>query len=171
MKLLSRLLKSFVSISLVIAVAGCAIVNHSKSGTTTTIILTRHADRDPLATELNDKGRLRAQALVEAVADMNITAIYSPDLKRNLDTARPLAERLGIEVQILGASKYEVTKIILTKHPGEVVIWIGNGGNLTEIYAFLGGEGAPPTVYGDLYIMKIKDSGNPEVIKKRYGPS
>ena len=69
----------------------------------------------------------------------------------------------------MGASKCEVTKTILTKHPGEV--GIGNGGNLTEIYPFLGGEGAPPTVYGDLYIMKIKDSGNPEVIKKRYGPS
>jgi len=170
MKLISRLLKSCVTLSLIVVVVGCAIVNHSQSGTTTTIILTRHADRDPLATELNDKGRLRAQALVEAVADMSITAIYSPDLKRNLDTARPLAEYLDIEVQIIGASKYEVTKTILRKHPGEVVIWIGNGGNLTEIYAFLGGEGAPPTVYGDLYIMKIKDGGNPEVIKKRYGP-
>ena len=171
MKLISRLLKSCITVFLIVVVAGCAVVNHSKSGTTTTIILTRHADRDPLATELNDKGRLRAQALVEAVADMSITAIYSPDLKRNLDTARPLAEHLGIEVQIIGTSKYEVSKTILTQHPGEVVIWIGNGGNLTEIYAFLGGEGAPPTVYGDLYIMKIKDSGNPDVIKKRYGPS
>jgi len=171
MKQVSRLLKVCVFTSLVVALAGCAIVNHSKSGTTTTIILTRHADRDPLATELNDKGRQRAQALVEAVAEMNITAIYSPDLKRNLNTARPLAEHLGIEVQVIGSSKHEVTKTILTKHPGEVVIWIGNGGNLTEIYAFLGGEGAPPTVYGDLYIMTIKDSGRPEVIKKRYGPS
>jgi broad specificity phosphatase PhoE len=37
-----------------------------------------------MATELNDQGRLRAQALVEAATEMNITAIYSPDLKRNL---------------------------------------------------------------------------------------
>ena len=79
-----------------------------------------------------------------------------------------MAENLGIEVQILGASKYEVSKAILMEHPGEVVIWIGNSGNLKEIYPFLGGEGAPPTVYGDLFIMKIKDSGSPEVIKNRY---
>ena len=171
MKIISRLQKSCITVSLIVAVAGCAIVNHSKSGTTTTIILTRHADRDTLATELNDKGRLRAQALVEAVDNMNITAIYSPDLKRNLDTARPLARHLGLEIGVLSASKYEVTKTILTRHPGEVVLWVGNGGNLTEIYAFLGGEGAPPTTYGDLYIMKIKDSGDPVVIKKRYGPS
>jgi hypothetical protein len=78
MKLVSRLLKSCITVSLVVVVMGCVIVNHSRSGTTTTIILTRHADRDPLDTDLNDKGRLRAQALVEAVADMNITAIYGP---------------------------------------------------------------------------------------------
>ena len=171
MKFISRLLKPLTFVLLIVLVAGCAIVTHSSPGTTTTVILTRHADRDPMATELNDQGRLRAQALVEAVAEMNITAIYSPDLKRNLDTARPLAEHLGIEVQIIGASKYEVSKTILTKHPGEVVIGIGKSGNLKEIYPFLGGEGAPPTVYGDLFIMKIRDSGSPEVIKKRYGPA
>lgn len=171
MKPVTRFLRLFIYLSIIFAVTGCAIVNHSMSGTTTTLILTRHADRDPLATELNEKGQLRAQALVEAVADMNISAIYSPDLKRNLDTAKPLAEHLGLEVRIIGSSKYEVSKAVLTGHPGEVVIWIGNGGNLSQIYPFLGGEGAPPTAYGDLYIMKIKDSGKPEVIKKRYGPS
>ena len=151
--------------------AGCATANRSSSAAPTTIILTRHADRDALATDLNDKGRLRAQALVEAVGDMNITAIYSPDLKRNLDTARPLADHLGLEIGIMNPNKYEVTNTILTRHPGEVVIWIGNGRNLTAIYAYLGGEGPPPTVYGDLYIMKITGSGLPEVVKKRYGPS
>jgi hypothetical protein len=152
-------------------VAGCAIVTHSKLGTTTTIILTRHSDRDPLAEDLNDKGRLRAEALVEAVGEMNITAIYSPDRKRNLETAKPLAKHLGIEVQILGSSKNEVTTAILTRNPGEVVIWIGNSGNLKEIYSHLGGEGAPPINYGDLYIVEVKDSGDPVVTKKRYGPS
>ena len=151
-------------------VTGCAIVTHSKPGTTTTIILTRHSDRDPLAEDLNDKGRLRAEALVEAVGAMNITAIYSPDLKRNLETAKPLAKHLGIEVQVLGSSKNEVTTTILTRNPGEVVIWIGNSGNLKEIYPHLGGEGAPPINYGDLYIVEVKDSGNPVVTKKRYGP-
>jgi hypothetical protein len=149
---------------------GCAIVTHSKPGTTTTIILTRHSDRDPLAEDLNDKGRLRAEALVEAVGEMNITAIYSPDLKRNLETAKPLAKHLGIEVQVLGSSKNEVVTTILTRHPGETVIWIGNGGNLKEIYSHLRGEGAPPINYGDLYIVEVKDSGDPVVTKKRYGP-
>jgi hypothetical protein len=101
---------------------------------------------------------------------MNVTAIYSPDLKRNLDTAQPLAKQLGIKVQVLGPSKNEVTTTILTRNPGEVVIWIGNSHNLKDIYSLLGGEGAPPINYGDLYIVEVKDSGDPVVTKKRYGP-
>ena len=151
--------------------AGCAIVTHSDLGTTTTIILTRHSDRDPLAEDLNDKGRLRAEALVEAVGDMDITAIYSPDMKRNLETAKPLAKRLGIEVQVLNPSENHVVTTILTRNPGAVVIWIGNSPNLKGIYSLLGGEGAPPINYGDLYIVEVKDSGDPIVTKKRYGPS
>lgn len=171
MKKTRRMLVACIAVSLVTLVAGCGTMTHSKSGTTTTIILTRHGDRDPLAEELNDQGRLRAEALVEAVADMNIVAIYSPDLKRNLDTAKPLAKHLGLKVEVLNPNKNGVTKTILTRHPGEVVIWIGNFHNLTGIYSVLGGEGAPPTTYGDLYIVEVKDSGDPIVTRKRYGPS
>ncbi len=171
MKIINRLLISCITVSLILVASGCGTVTHSRPDTTTTIILTRHGDRDPLAEELNDKGRLRAEALVEAVGDMNITAIYSPDLKRNLDTAQPLANHLGIKVEVLGPNKNQVTTAILTRHPGEVVIWIGNSGNLKGIYSLLGGEGAPPIKYGDLYIVEVKDSGNPVVTKKRYGPS
>lgn len=171
MKITTRILISCITVTLVLAIAGCAIVTHSKPGTTTIIILTRHGDRDPLAEELNDTGRLRAQALVEAVADMNITAIYSPNMKRNLDTAKPLAKHLGLKVDVIGPGKNEVTTTILTRHPGEVVIWIGNSHNLTGIYSLLGGEGAPPTTYGDLYIVEVKDSGAPVVTRSHYGPS
>jgi hypothetical protein len=141
--------------------------------TTTIIILTRHGDRDLFADELNDKGRLRAEALVEAVGDMNITAIYSRDLKRNLDTAQPLANHLGIKIEVLGMTKNQLTTAILSRHPGEVVIWIGNTGNLKSMYSLLGGQGEPPYAYGDLYIVEVKGSGNPNpvVTKKRYGPS
>jgi hypothetical protein len=70
----------------------------SRPGTTTTVVLTRHADTDPGVGQLNATGRERARALADTVGDMRITAIYSPDLERNLDTVRPLASRLGIEI-------------------------------------------------------------------------
>ena len=54
-----------------------------------TLIVTRHADRN--GEDLNARGRERARALVEAVKDFDIDLIFSPGIKRNLDTAAPLA--------------------------------------------------------------------------------
>ena len=159
------------TLSLTGLMTGCATVTHSLPGTTTTIVLTRHADRDPLASSLNEKGRARAEALVEALGDMKVAAIYCPDFERNIETARPLAEELGIGINIVPEIMYRVIATMLTEHPGEVVLWVGNKPNLVKIYSQLRGEGEPPLAYGDLYIMKIKEKGDPEVIKKRYGPA
>jgi len=170
MKIFSRLLTSIITLSLISLLAGCATVTHSRHGETTTIILTRHGDRDTLSNDLNDKGRERAEALVMAVGNMNVTAIYCPDLKRNLDTARPLAEHLGIEIKVVDMTIDKIVGTMLPRHSGEAVVWVGNTNNLGGIYSLLGGDGAAPTSYGDLFIMEIKDSGDPVVTKIHYGP-
>ena len=173
MKILSRLLLPVITLSLLGTLNGCATsqtVTHSKPGTTTTIVLTRHGDREKFAKELNHKGQARAQALVEAVSDIKISAIYVPDYQRNLETAKPLANHLGIEINVVAENMHKLATTILTEHPGEAVLWVGNKINLTNLYTLLGGEDEPPVSYGDLYIMKIKESGAPGVTKKRYGP-
>ena len=158
------------------ALIGCATVEvNSKPGTTTTVILTRHADRDSVDGDLNEKGRERAKALVEAVKEMGVTAIYSPDVQRNLDTVRPLATQLGIAITStptfsLTASS-SIVREILEKHSGGVVVWVGNvSGNLQRIYHLLGGTGTGPVEYGDLHILTIPDKGPVKVFKTRYGP-
>ena len=70
-----------------------------KSETTTTVILIRHAERDNFF-NITAQGLERAKALIDTVSDMGITAIYSPDLERNLDTVRPLARHLGIDITL-----------------------------------------------------------------------
>jgi hypothetical protein len=158
------------------ALAGCATDRvQSRPGTTTTVILTRHADTDPGFGERNGTGRERAKALVDAVGAMRITAIYSPNLERNLDRVRPLASRLGIEItRTAGVSVFAADSIareILDKHAGGVVLWVGNAsGNLQVIYRRLGGTGMGPLEYGDLHILTIPDNGPVGVVKKRYGP-
>ena len=158
------------------ALAGCATDRvQSRPGTTTTVILTRHADTDPGFGALNGTGRERAKALVDAVGTLRITAIYSPNLERNLDTVRPLASRLGIEItRTAGVSVFiadSIAREILDKHAGGVVVWVGNAsGNLQAIYRRLGGTGMGPLEYGDLHILTIPDSGPVGVVKKRYGP-
>jgi hypothetical protein len=171
-----RLLGGAVAGALAIGLAGCAADRvQSRPGTTTTVILTRHADTDPGVGQLNATGRERAKALAETVGDMRITAIYSPNLERNLDTVRPLASRLGIEITRTGAVSVfaadAIAREILGKHAGGVVVWVGNAsGNLQAVYRRLGGAGMGPVEYGDLHILTIPDGGPVGVVKRRYGP-
>ncbi len=133
----------------------------------TIILLTRHGDRVPTSEDLNEQGRVRALALVEAVAEFDIAGIYAPDKKRNLDTAAPLAAKLGLQVTIL--PEFEAVPNLKGDHPDRAVIWIGNTDNLVKIYESLGGSGAPPEQYGDLYILTLAEQGPPKVEIRHYG--
>ena len=152
---------------------GCGPVQHSRPGTTTTVILIRHADRDDLG-HLTEKGRARALALVDAVGHMGIQEIYSPDLERNLDTVKPLADHLGVEITLtpkISMPKVgEISREILTVHAGKVVLWVGNvSGNLQAIYHTLGGKGDGPIKYGQLFILTVPDKGATKVVKSTFG--
>jgi probable phosphoglycerate mutase len=76
----------------------------------TYILLVRHGENEWVSTgklagrtpnvHLNDKGKEQAEALAEFLAIQPIDAIYSSPLERCLETAMPLAQRLGLGVQI-----------------------------------------------------------------------
>ena len=152
---------------------GTVPTEETKPRTTTTVLLIRHAERDNFFV-ITAQGRQRAQALVDAVSDMGITAIYSPDLSRNLDTVTPLANHLGIDItltpRISKSTINEIVNEIIIRHKGESVLLVGNGaGNLRSLHQRLGGTGEGPYQYGDLFIYIIPDQGPASVKKSRYG--
>lgn len=49
-------------------------------------------------TELDSEGRAQAECLARSLGEEGIKRIYSSDLKRCLQTAQPLASRLGLEI-------------------------------------------------------------------------
>ena len=154
-------------------ISGTGYAVEAKSGTITTVILIRHAERDNFFI-LTARGHERAKALVDAVGEMGVTALYSPDLERNLDTVKPLADHLGIVITLIPRiNKKTVDRIvndILVKHAGEVVLLVGNGaGNLRSLHHRLGGTGEGPYSYGDLFIYTIPEQGTVKVIKSKYG--
>lgn len=147
-------------------VSACTVV-HSPPGTETTVILLRHADRTAPLDELNEKGIARADALPAAVADLDIDVIYSPDRNRNLQTVEPLIGQRDIElrvVDILGAGPR-----LIEENPGKTVLWVGNTDNLQTIYGQMGGKEEPPVIYGEIFIMTIRDSGPPKIEKRNFG--
>jgi broad specificity phosphatase PhoE len=57
-----------------------------------------HADRP-----LTELGRQQAAELAERLASVPLDAVYSSDLRRALETAEPVAARLGLDVQAVPA--------------------------------------------------------------------
>ena len=158
---------------LVLSVDCIRIEADAESGKTTTVMLIRHAERDNFFI-VTAQGHERAKALIKAVGEMEIAAIYSPDLERNLDTVRPLSKHLGIDITLIpriGKKTVDgIVSQILTSHPGEVVLLVGNGaGNLRALHHRLGGTGDGLYQYGDLFIYMIPDKGPVKIVKSRYG--
>jgi len=154
--------------------SGCAEPEKDeKAVKSTTVILIRHAERDNFFI-VTAAGHERAEVLIDAVSDMDITAIYSPDLDRNLGTVKPLADHLKINIILTPRiSELTIDKIVtdlLSKHQGEVVLLVGNGsGNLRALHQRLGGNGDGPYQYGDMFIYTIPDHGPVTVTKSRFG--
>src|SRR5215469_11209600 len=97
------------------------------------LFIVRHADAIPEVDEiipggiyddlpLSGTGRKQALALAERLSGTSFNVIYSSPLKRCLETASPLAERLGLEPIIVP----ELAEIKL----GEVVLLPQDGDDL-----------------------------------------
>jgi Histidine phosphatase superfamily (branch 1) len=161
----------------------------SQPGTTTTIIMVRHAERDPgTDPPLNAEGQARAQSLAKTLGENGVTAIYTVDYLRNRQTVQPLADKLGLTPAIVDVTQLADTKTLakvlvnewLTKHAGGVVLWVGNvgspalgtNGSLEDIYRLLGGTGAAPNRYQDLTMIVVPEQGkgNPRFVRTTYGP-
>lgn len=152
----------------------------SPPGTTTTIVLLRHGGRDPYVggsdPPLTWRGVKRAEALPSAIGDIGVTAIYCPDLKRNMATAQPLADHLGLKITVVPNSRLfspkkvakELLDEFLIRHTGGVVVWVGNIRNLDEMYEMLDGTGEPPSTYGLICIVTIADIGPTRIKKLAY---
>jgi probable phosphoglycerate mutase len=62
----------------------------------------------PADPELADLGRRQAAALAEWLAEEKVDAVYSSPMRRALETAAPLAERIGLEVVVEdGVAEYD----------------------------------------------------------------
>lgn len=160
-----------VFLATIAVMSACQTMAVSKPKEETTVVMIRHAERTTFGAVLTERGHKNAQALVNEIGSMKISAIYSPDLERNLDTVRPLAKHLGIEITKMTGewNPGDVVEIITKKHAGQMVLWVGNTYNLPDIYNFLGGEGEPPVKYGDLYILKVSEKGPTRVEKRIWG--
>src|SRR6266545_7010650 len=73
----------------------------------TTIILVRHAEKiiDPNNNDvdLSEAGQQRAQEIARMFGDAGINAIYATQYKRTQETVKPLADKLGLRVNVVNS--------------------------------------------------------------------
>ena len=148
----------------------------------TTIVLVRHAEKAPDPPDdppLTEVGHARAAALVEALGEARIDAVYSTQYERNRATAEPLAAAAGVELAIVRAAEGEppyipiVAERARTEHPGGVVVIVGHSNTLGETIAELGGPDnigeLPDDAFDRFYVMLVREGEPARLIQARFG--
>ena len=141
-------------ITALVAVSACK----QAAPKTDAIFLVRHAEK---TTEKNDPGltqagKARALALANRLGGEGITYIHSSDYIRTRDTAEPLAEKLGLEVQIYDPRDLPAIADKLKSTPGRHLV-VGHSNTTPPLVELLGGDGGKPIVeateYDRLYVI------------------
>jgi len=113
------------------------------------VFIVRHAERADAAAPqmqgqadppLSSAGEARAAKLAGMLADAGIKAIFATEYRRTQDTARPLATRLGLNLERVPArdTKALVTKL-QSEHAGDIVFVVGHSNTVPGIIKSLGG--------------------------------
>ncbi|MFB3853720.1 MAG: phosphoglycerate mutase family protein [Vicinamibacterales bacterium] len=154
-------------------VLGLALAEQQASaqGGPSVVVLVRHAEKaaspanDP---PLSDAGRLRAEALAEALADARIDAIVITPFERTRSTAAPLAASRGLKpIEVPDQESIEediaaAAKTIRSRKPGEAVLVVGHSNTIPAIIAALGGPAMPAlcdSEYSNLFVLSLGGTG------------
>ena len=147
-----------------------------------TVIIVRHAERadtDPRDPPLDSIGRVRADALAEAIGGAGVQAIYVTQYRRTLETAEPLARALGLTPQVIAAGNpvkahaVAVARTLLEKHRGQTVLVVGHSNTVGLIARALGAparEDLENHEYEHLYIVTSDGQAPAKFISVRFGP-
>tara|TARA_B100000809_G_C15121310_1_gene524395 strand:- start:2022 stop:2552 length:531 start_codon:yes stop_codon:yes gene_type:complete len=109
-------------------------IEHKNSGT---IYIVRHAEKvkEGENPDLTAYGHQRAQELANYLKNGNIEGMYATDFLRVKNTAKPLADKLGIEVEIYKKKKTKsLMKDILKKGGNHLVV--GHWGTANEAFSY-----------------------------------
>ncbi|HEY8521175.1 MAG TPA: phosphoglycerate mutase family protein [Gammaproteobacteria bacterium] len=138
----------------------------------TTVILVRHAETDAAMMAagasgdppLNARGRLRAEALANFLEDVDVVrgldAIYATEALRTQQTAAPIAQRLGLEVQIADQHAVEeFARHVRREHREEIVLVVSHSDVIGEIIDELHGHQNVPPIepdeFDNVYIVTV----------------
>jgi len=114
--------------------------------------LQKESGADPALTA---EGKASAAALAQLLADKGITAIYATETRRAMETAAPLATRLGIAIAPYDPGKPAALAKEVAGLKGAILV-VGHSNTVPELVASFGGV-KPAAIaddeFGTLYIV------------------
>ena len=137
------------------------------------IFLVRHAERqdDSVDSPLSSQGRARAARLAEMLRDARITAVFVTEYQRTRDTAKPLADRLGLPMtKVTADDPMGLAKAVLALGPRSRVLVVGHSDSLPLILELLG----VPEVrkieaeYDNLFVVLPGNKPGPILLRLRF---
>jgi broad specificity phosphatase PhoE len=137
------------------------------------LVIVRHAEKvdqtkDP---HLSEAGQARARALAALLAQSGPAAIYATEYQRTSETAKPLADLLGLQVQRVPASDAaRLVEQLRTRHAQDTVVVVGHSNTVPEILKLYGAS-IPPIAdddFGNVFVVVPKPGGSPVVLRLRY---
>jgi phosphohistidine phosphatase SixA len=141
------------------------------------IFLVRHAEKDVVSMDtdsnLTEAGYIRAAELSRTLADAHISFVHSSDFIRTRNTAAPVADLFGLEIELYDPSDLHDLADTIKARGGRHLV-VGHSNTTPVLVEILGGEPGLPIVeateYDRLYILTIiNDDVNTVLL--RYGES
>jgi broad specificity phosphatase PhoE len=123
-------------------------------------------------TPLSESGQDRARMLAERLKDAGISAIYASEAKRTFQTAEPLAQALGLPIEVhLGDDVDGLIKRLSSDHAEERVLVVGHWSTIPPILKALG-DPEEVTIgrseYDNLFLVIPKGDQPPTVLHLHY---
>ncbi|TQV89128.1 phosphoglycerate mutase family protein [Aliikangiella coralliicola] len=123
-------------------ISNVVLANDKGEIDTREIYLVRHAEKQPSSGKdpsLTETGKKRAQHLAELLKSRSISAVYSTQYKRTLETATPLANQLNLKVQHYDPRKLKEFAEEIKNASGNVLI-VGHSNTTPSLVFLLGGD-------------------------------
>ncbi|MGC1507003.1 histidine phosphatase family protein [Ketobacter sp.] len=148
--------------------------NSSHTASVQTYYLVRHAEKQSDGTKnphLTEQGHQRARYLAQHLSQANISQIYSTDYHRTQETAKPLADLLGLDIESYDPSHLVAFAKSLKEKTGRILI-VGHSNTTPNLTSLLSGKEIDTmneTEYDNLYQVVSIDGVN-EVTRLKIQP-
>ena len=144
--------------------------------TATTFILVRHAETSGAGSNpnLSAAGQARAETLRRILSPLPLSAIYSTNFNRTMQTAQPIATEKGLPVlQYDPTDPESLIDLSLNNYPKGIVLIVGHSNTTPDfINAMTGKQDAPAigeTDYDNLFIVQVSERGDATLLHMKYG--